>query len=110
MPRVPLTVQAVPLTGLSITFNAVTANDSFYPANGRVLLVNNGSASSITVTVPSNLTLDGLVVPDRVMTVPAGKILAFEVGGSIDEGLEADGSVWINYSATTTVTAALIQI
>lgn len=102
--------QSVSSNGLVVTFNAATASDAFVPGTGRVLLVNNASGASINVTFPSNLAVDGLTVPDRVVALANGKTLVFETGGQFNESLESDGTVWVNYSALTSVTVALVQL
>lgn len=108
MARNPLAAQPVNAAGATVVFAAATASDSIVPANGRVLLVQNTTAAAVTVTIPSNTTLDGLVVPDRTIDVPAGSIVAIAVGQFPEVGLEADRTVWINYSATAGVNVAYL--
>lgn len=104
-------VQNAPVQGIQLTWTPVTAStDSFIAAAGRVLLIWNASGVSTTVTIPSVKTIDNLVLADRTITVPAGTIYAFDPGGQPGEGVQTDGSIWINYSATATVSAAYLQI
>lgn len=110
MPRTPLTVQRGGYTGSQVVFTAVTAsNDAIAPSQGRALLVNNASASPLVITIPSNLTQDALVLPDRTVTVPAGQIWQLSFGALPKEGLQSDGTVWLNYGATATITAAYVE-
>lgn len=112
MARTAITPQAGAGTGPTITFEAANvAGNSFAPARGRALHVKNGSGSSITVTVPTPGTADGLAITDRTFTVAAGAHGVFAPGSAGVAGLYAqtDGSVNVDYSAVTTVTVAVID-
>jgi hypothetical protein len=110
--RTTLTAQKVtgsaPLAPL--TFGAVDAvNGNQWTYSGRRrLIVNNASASPVTVTVRTNgLTVSGLTVPNRTVTVAAGTF-AF-ITESPEARQAADGMVYVDFSAATSVTAALID-
>jgi hypothetical protein len=104
-------VQSAALAGTALTFQAVTSNtDSVIPAPGRVLLVNNASASSVTLTLRTNFQVHSLVVPDRTVTIAAGKIEAISMTPTASEHLQGDGSFWLDYSATATVSAAYVSV
>lgn len=110
MPRTALAVQRATSAGTQLTFNPVTsASDAVLPAKGRVLLVQNASASPVTVTIPSVKSVDNLVVPDRTITVTNGTTKAIAIGEHPLVGVEADALVYLNYSATATVTAAYVE-
>lgn len=110
MARTARAPQALAYTGTTLNFTAVdgTNGEQWAYAGGRnKLLVNNASASAVIVTIKSNsTTLDGAVVPDHVVPVPANSIVGVVEGPT---ELEADGNVYVNYSASTSVTACLIQ-
>jgi hypothetical protein len=113
MPRTTLTAQkatgATPLVPL--TFGPVDAVNGVQWAHTgrRRLIVNNASASPVTVTVRTRtpLAVAGLTVPNRVITVAAGT-LAFIIE-SAEARQSTDGMVYVDFSAATSVTAALID-
>lgn len=89
---------------------ATAGGDKVAPNDRGALLVRNGSAASINVTVviPGN-TKYGEPNPDKVIAVPAGadRLIGpfpFDLADSVD------GLVAITYSAVTTVTVAAITI
>jgi hypothetical protein len=94
--------------GLTVALTAVDAanGEQFGWTAKRALHVKNASGGSINVTVKSNLTVAGLVLPDRVVAVAAGaekKIGPFDAAAH----KQADGNVWVDYSSGTSVTAEL---
>jgi hypothetical protein len=113
MPRTSLTAQSV--TGsaplVPLTFGAVDAvNGNQWTYTGRRrLIVNNASASPVTVTVRTNTgsNVSGLTVPNRVITVAAGT-MTFVIEGP-EARQSADGMVYVDFSAATSVTAALVE-
>lgn len=111
MPRTALPVQTAALTGTALTFTAVTsASDAVVPNPGRVLLVNNASAGTITVTIRTNANVHGLTVPDRTVSVLASKIEAISCHPNASEHIQGDGTFWVDYSAIATVTSAYVQV
>ncbi|MFI5561506.1 hypothetical protein ACIA2T_19685 [Amycolatopsis japonica] len=78
------------------------------------LYVANGSASPITVTVQTPLTVDGLNVEDLTVTVPASGfrlIGPFPVGtfGQPSDNANA-GKALVDYSSVTSVTRAVVSL
>lgn len=107
MATIPYVQAAV--AGANPGFAAATSGgDVLAPNDHGILLVNNGSGSSITVTiaVPGN-TKYGIANPDPTIAVPAGTIRAIGPFPS-DLGDPTDGMVHITYSAVTTVTVAAV--
>lgn len=103
-----LTVQSLGgSTGATITTTAAdVAGDEFANTNGRTVFeVNNGSGSSIDVTIVTQTTVEGLAVADRVVSVPAGTRTIID---SLARGTYNDSSdnVQVTYSAVTSVTVA----
>lgn len=89
------------------------------PANGDLaptgpanyLVVFNGSASSITVTLPIAPTYDGLTIAGsgRTVSVPASTLAApAPVFIPLPSSVYGTGTTVVNYSATTTVSVAVI--
>lgn len=112
MARTAITPQKVSSTGATVTFEPANVDgNSFAPSRGRALHVRNGSGASITVTVPTPGTVEGLAITDRTFTIAAGAHAAFGSGAAAVSGLYAqtDGTVHIDYSAVTTVTVAVID-
>lgn len=58
--------------GLSVTFTAIDATDTYKFANdGRTILFFENTGSEATITVVTPVTVDGQAVADRTLTVPA---------------------------------------
>lgn len=106
-----LAYRQVGIAGADPALAAASAGgDKVAPSDRGVLLVRNGSAASINVTVdvPGN-TKYGLANPDVVVAVPAG---ADRLIGPFPGDLAnpTDGLVALTYSAVATVTVAAIAI
>ena len=87
------------------------ANGEQFPYAGGLnkLVVNNASGGSVNVTVraTTGLTLaDGTAVADKVVAVAAG---AVRVINEASTEQQADGNVYVDYSASTSITAYLLQ-
>jgi uncharacterized protein YaiL (DUF2058 family) len=71
-----------------------------YAGGANKLVVNNGSAGSITATVRATTgskLVDGTAVADKVVTVGIG---AYVVINEASTEQQADGNVYVDYSAT----------
>lgn len=91
--------------GIVITLTANSANNDAIPNNGRrTLHVKNGSGGSINVTIkaPAAATVGGIPLSDKVVAVANSAEAEFGPWGA--EWNQPDGSVYIDYSSTTTVT------
>lgn len=89
-----------------------TNGEQFAFAGGQnKLVVSNASVSSMTVTVRATTgskLVDGTSVADKVVTVPANTGMV--VINEANTELQADGNVYVDYSATAaTITAYLLQ-
>ena len=97
---------------------AVSSSDTFANANGRTLIeVNNGGGSSITVTFVTNGTYNVTPtvtydVADDAQTVANGASKVFGPFNVqlMNAGGVSTGVVTVNYSATTSVTARVIEL
>ena len=106
-----LAYQSAKIAGTALTFAAATSGGDKVPPDAEgILLVVNGSGSSITVTVAvPGKTRFGQDEPDVAVAVAAGKTAAI---GPLPQALadSSDGLVHITYSAVTTVTVAAVRI
>lgn len=105
-----LTSQQAQVTGTTVTMSAASAGgDTIGVAPNGALLVRNGDAAAVTVTVVVPGTQYGQARPDITKVVPAGAIALF---GPLPADL-ADPTtrlVNVSYSAVTNVTVASITI
>lgn len=103
-------VQTVSRAGTTGAYaSASGGGDKFEPGRDVFLHVKNGSGSSITATVVSSAELDGLAVADVAVAVPAGaeRFIGPFPGHLFEDA--TDGLVHVTWSATTTVTFAVIS-
>lgn len=106
-----LTTQpATGITGRTITYTAASAGgDRVAPGPNVYLLVKNGSAGSITVTLDATgLVFNGQSVPDTAVTVAAGADAIVPV--TADYRNTTDQLAGIAYSAVTSVTVAALTV
>jgi hypothetical protein len=98
--------QSVPvLTGTPPTFAVPSASDT--AEIGTILIVKNGSASSINVTLVTPGTLPtGDAYPDKVIAVPAGGERWIPV---LPDYQNPGGIATVNFSATSGISAAAIN-
>jgi hypothetical protein len=103
------------ISGATVTPAAVSSSDSFANPRGNAFLyVRNGSGGSINVTLVAQSTLrpaDGsfpaMTLSNNVVAVGAG---AEKIIGPIPSAFnDGNGNVTVNFSATTSVTAVVIQ-
>lgn len=103
------TTQVIDRVGHTPTYAAAAlTGDSFSAGPSTYLHVKNGSGSSVTVTVLTPGTFNGLTVGPFTIAVPATSEKLF---GPFPPGIfTADGSTAeVTYSAVTTVTVAALQ-
>lgn len=104
MARTVLTPQLVTHAGTAVstsTGDPVNGN-AFSPAAAAVLEVANNTGLSVTVTIHTNVTLDGIALGNRQVTVLNGQTILF---GPFTNGLymQADGNVWVDFSVSVPV-------
>lgn len=103
--------EIVQIVGTAPTYHAASAGgDKVSRADNDVVLhVKNGSASEITATVVTPGTVAGQAIGDVAVAVPAAG--ARFIGPlSRQHFANADGQVDLTWSATTTVTFAVIEL
>ena len=114
MSRVALTIQQITrnANGLSVTFAAPASTQLSIPSNdGRMYLElkNTGSATQ-TVTVQTPGTVSGLAIAELTAEVPITS--GDKIIGPFPPALfnQSDGSVYVDLTATTTMTIALLRL
>lgn len=114
MARSVLSVQQPTRDGLNATYTtpaAAGANEGVaFPNTGRETMhVKNASAGAVTLTIPTPLTIDGLAVADRTVSVPAGgdRFIGPFPGEYYNQ---SDGHVYVEFSAVASVSVAAIKV
>jgi hypothetical protein len=104
-----LVPKAIANTGTVPTYTTANASETVYPDDRVALHVKNASGGSINVTTVIPGSRYGQANPDIVTAVAAGtdKFIKIPTGESADP---VTGLVAVTYSATTSVTAALLRI
>ncbi|MEK7178551.1 MAG: hypothetical protein AAB721_02775 [Patescibacteria group bacterium] len=92
---------------------AAAGGGDVFPNTGKeVVVIKNGGAGAITLTVVTPATIDGLAVADLTATIGVGETRA--VGpfppGVYSTGGVAGGNVSLTYSGVTTVTVAVLAL
>ena len=82
-----------------------SGGDTFVNDGESVLLINNGSGSSITITVASVQLVDGLSVPDLNIVVPANSVYTCGKFAVATYG----NNVSLTYSSVTSLELALVE-
>ena len=110
MARTALTVQDIVRAGLSPSYTAAIADGHSFANNGRVFAhIKNGDAAEKTITIQTPGTVDGLAVADRTVTIPASeeRMIGPFAPAQYNQG---NGTVYLDYSAVTSVTVAAIRM
>ena len=106
------TLVAVDISRAGVVADGVAAaggGDAFANIGAEILLVKNGSVSSINVTLVTQATVDGNAVADPVVAVGAGVTKAI---GPFPRYIfnDANGLVQVTYSGVTTVTVKVLKL
>lgn len=111
MARTALTVQTISRSGLAPSYsNGDATNDHQFLNDGKTFVhVKNGGGSSITVTIQTPGSVDGLAVADRDVTVANG---AEKMIGPFPTATynQSGGLVYLDLSADTSVTLAAFKL
>lgn len=115
MPRTALTIQTPTPDGVAPAFSAANVDGhSLGNSDGATMLyVKNGAAGAVTVTVQTPGTVDGLAIPDRTISVPAGGErligrLRPDVYNRPPGGTD-EGAIYVDFSAVASVTVAALH-
>lgn len=79
--------------GTTITYTAVSAADRFLPADRCFLHVKNASGATLTVTLVTPNTVDGLAIADRVITLLTTTERMIEIPASLYRSSDGLGDV-----------------
>ena len=110
-----LAAQTVIKTGLNPTYAAATLVDGnmFRNTGKEFVHVVNAGGGAVAVTVPTPATISGLLIEDRIVSVPGGEdrmIGTFEPGlYNQPAGGTNAGKAYVKYDQTTSVTVAVIR-
>lgn len=109
MARQELVPQEFTSDGLTPSTEAAVADGHFLPNDGRrVVYVENSGASSVGVTAVIPLTVDGIDVTDKTVSVPAGGSMWLGPYGR--EYDQDDGSVHIDYADASVLSVAAVEM
>lgn len=86
---------------------ATAGGDTAEIAPGNFLVINNGSGGSITTTIATPGTVDGLAIADATVVTAAGKIGIIPLASIFRQ---ATGRANITYSAVADLTVAVYQV
>ena len=88
--------------------SAAVSQISWVGSENELLFVKNASASSLTVTLKVNVSVDGTAVADKTVTVAAG---ATKVIGPFPRYIyhQSDDTVHVDFSATASITFGVIK-
>lgn len=104
-----VSTQQLTATGAALNYASASAGgDRFTPGPRSVLHVVNGSGASVTATVATPAQVEGLTLPGRPVVVPAGASRMLPVSSDIYRA--ADGLGDISWSASASVTFAIVQV
>ena len=102
-----LPLQVLVPGGSASTLTAAAGGGDTCPAGDGVFLeVLNGSGATITVTLATPGTVEGLAIADRPVPVPAGERWKIPVGRIY---ADANGQCAITYSGVTTLTVGAFR-
>lgn len=111
MARTAASVQQAVVTGATLTANNAHADGNYFQNDGRTALyVTNGSGGALTVTIQApDSGKDGLAVSDRTVSVTTG---TSKLIGPFRKDVynQSDGSVYVDWSTTSSVTFSAIRI
>lgn len=115
MPRTEITVNTTSRTGLdssAMMAAADSANGMYMDNNGQknIVYVKNGSGVSIDVTFITTTVIDGISLPDLVITIAAGAERMVGPFSNTYYGSGTGSQVYIDFSASASVTVAGLQI
>lgn len=111
MARTELTAQRIDRTGLVASYTAAITDGHSVRWGERVFVhIRNNDTVAKTITVPTPQTISGLNVAEHTVDVAAGDETF--IGPFLDRATfqQDDGTVWIDYSSTTSVDIAALQI
>jgi hypothetical protein len=110
MARVAMVADSISRAGVAATYAAVTVDGiSFVNSEREFLHVKNGGAGATVVTLQTVGFVDGIAIPDRSVSIPAGEE-RFIGPFSAAYTRTTDANVYVDFSVLTSVTVALLQL
>lgn len=103
-----LATQSITTSGLSVTYATAAASDRFTPAERTFLHVRNNNAGTVTVTITTPGTVDGLAISDRVISIPTTQQRMIALPDTLYRSSDGLGDVVI--SPNSSVDVAVIRI
>jgi hypothetical protein len=111
MARTALTAEKFTTAGLAPTPVTPDASGVSFRSSGRqILMVVNGSGSSINVTPQIAKQIEGLSVTSPARAVPAGATRFFGPFSDAYNQLDGKDTVFVDLSAVATVTVSLLEM
>lgn len=110
MARSEVNHQQILRTGLEQSYASANADGNKFSNDGRMFLhVKNGGGSSITVTIQTPGTVDDLAIADQAVVVTNGEERMI---GPFPPTIynQSDRMVYVDYSAVTSVTMAVLRL
>ena len=110
MARTEITAQSIDRDGLASAFTAANADGHKLLNNGdQFIIVKNGGASPINVTIQTPATIEGIAIAEVVIAVAAS---AEEMIGNFPPSIfnQTDGMIYIDFSAVTDITVGAFKI
>lgn len=103
-----LTPQALAVSGITPTYASASAGGDQAPIGRNLLLeIRNGGASPVTATLITYATYKGFAVADTALVIPAGGVGLVPLDTVYRN--PANGQATVTYSATASVTVAVLQ-
>lgn len=113
MARTPIVTQPVTALGdADITFEAVTVDGNSADTE-TMLIVHNGSGSTVTVTLQTPGDVEGLAVEENALSVLAGDYAMVRLASSVyarPKGAADAGKVYVDYAPQTSVEVAVVAL
>lgn len=110
MARTQLAIQTPKALGAVPSYAAVDAVNgmAFFNTGSAILHVKNGGGASINVTLTTGGAIDGLVLPNQIVAIPAASEKMISLA-NVATYQQADGTTYVDFSSATSVTVALFQ-
>lgn len=111
MPTTRLNPQTPGSGGAAIAFAAadLVNGNNYLPESGRCLVFRNAGAGAVNVTIVTPGTVDGLAIPERVVSVPNGSVpFVVPLGMAID--YRSPGMGEVEFTAAAAVDVAVLDV
>lgn len=110
MARTALTVQTISNSGIAPSFTAAETDGNWLVNNGREFLEVKNTGDEITVTIQTPATIENVAIAEVAVTIPAttGDKMIGPFATHVFN--QADGTVYVDYSGVTNVTAAAFTL